>query len=470
MHELVNVPAMLGVVAGYLVLLVLVGAFFYKRSLVSEESRADFLLAGRSLGKLVTVGTIFATYVGGGTVTGGGNSLAYKFGFWPGVCFAIAPIFSLTILYFLAERIRESRCYTTAELLEKSYGSGARRIAAVIIAIALVSIVSYQYRGLGFILNATTGISVETSTAICAVLVIALAFSGGLKTVATTDAMSAFLMVFGMLFSLPILVKTVGGLEWVKSTASPEQLSFLGGQSFVQWIGAYLPLMFLTIGDQNYFQRICAAKDLKTARVGLLGCMLASVIVMPIVACFAFIGRLYFGSNIVAGQALISTATLLPIFWGGVLLAAASAFTITTGDSYLLSASSNFTVDLYAQSINPQATEKQQVLVTRWFILIAGVVAYVILQFFPSILAIQFMSYTIYGAAITPAVLCALLWKGVTKAGGIASMLLGSIFTIVWELQKCPFGIQTVIVALPLSFVVIFVVSFLTQPERAKSR
>ena len=98
MHELVNVPAMLGVVAGYLVLLVLVGAFFYKRSLVSEESRADFLLAGRSLGKLVTVGTIFATYVGGGTVTGGGNSLAYKFGFWPGVCFAIAPIFSLTIL------------------------------------------------------------------------------------------------------------------------------------------------------------------------------------------------------------------------------------------------------------------------------------------------------------------------------------------------------------------------------------
>ena len=33
MHELVNVPAMLGVVAGYLVLLVLVGAFFYKRSL-----------------------------------------------------------------------------------------------------------------------------------------------------------------------------------------------------------------------------------------------------------------------------------------------------------------------------------------------------------------------------------------------------------------------------------------------------
>ena len=55
------------------------------------------------------------------------------------------------------------------------------------------------------------------------------------------------------------------------------------------------------------------------------------------------------------------------------------------------------------------------------------------------------MSYTIYGAAITPAVLCALLWKGVTKAGGITSMLLGSIFTIVWELQKCPFRIQTVI-------------------------
>ena len=466
MHQLTYVPAMLWIVIGYLVLMVLAGGYFYKKAAASKETREDFLLAGRGLGKIVIIGTIFATYLGGGTVTGGGNSLAYIYGIWPGVCFALPSIFSLSILYMLSKKIRESGCYTVSQLLETTYGKTARVISAAVIAVAFISIVSYQYRGLGFVLNATTGLSVSTCTIICAVIVILLAYSGGLKTVAATDALSAFLMLLGIVIALPVLLNEVGGVAWVKDNATPEQLSFFGGQSFVKWIGAYLPLAFLSIGDQNFYQRINAAKDLRTARIGLLGCMVASVFIIPIIACLAFIGRLYFGSNIAPGQALISTATLLPVFWGGILLSAASAFIITTGDSYLLSASSNITVDIYAEVINKKATDKQQILVSRWFILIAGVLAYVILQFYPSILAIQYMSYTIYGSAITPALVCALAWPKVTKVGGIASMIGGSLFTIIWEVLKYPFGIQTVIVALPLSFGIIIIVSLLTQPKK----
>jgi len=466
MHALQHVSAMLWVVGAYLSLMIVVGGYFYNKAKANgQETRDEFLLAGRGLGKIVAVGTIFATYLGGGTVTGGGNSLAYNFGLWPGICFMLPAIFGLVVLLLLSRKIRESNCYTTAQLLEKAYGPVARTLSAVIIAIAFISIVSYQYRGLGFVLNATTGLSVETCTLICTFVVIALAFSGGLKTVAVTDAMSAFLMIGGMIIALPLLLKTVGGFAWIRETASPEQLSFYGGQTFVKWIGAYLPLAFLTVGDQNFYQRINAAKDLKTARVGLLGCMIACIMVMPIIAVISLIGRLYFGTNIAAGQSLISTATLLPFFWGGILLSAASAFIITTGDSYLLSASSNITVDIYTRVINPKATDKQQIFVTRSFILLAGILAYLILQFYPSILAIQYMSYTIYAAAITPAVLCALVWPKVTKIGGLASMAIGTIFTIVWEVLKFPFGIQTIIVALPLSFVIIIVVSLLTQPS-----
>ena len=92
---------------------------------------------------------------------------------------------------------------------------------------------------------------------------------------------------------------------------------------------------------------------------------------------------------------MIGAATLLPTIIGGIVLsAAAAAFTITTGDSYLLSAAANFCIDLYSK-INPNATEKEELKVSRAFILIAGIVAYVILTFFPSILAIQYWSYTI---------------------------------------------------------------------------
>lgn len=468
-HNLEHVSGMLWIVGAYLALMVIVGGYFYKKAISGgPETRDDFLLAGRGLGKIVAIGTIFATYLGGGTITGGGNSLAYKFGLWPGICFMIPAIFGLIILLLLSKKIRESNCYTTAQLLENAYGKGARTLAAGIIAIAFISIVSYQYRGLGFVLNATTGLSIETCTLICAVIVIALAFSGGLKTVAATDAMSAFIMLIGLIVALPTLLKIVGGFEWIRATATPEQLSFFGGQTFIGWLGAYLPLAFLTVGDQNFYQRINAAKDLKTARIGLLGCMIACIVVMPIIAIISLIGRLYFGSNISAGQSLISTATLLPVLWGGLLLSAASAFIITTGDSYLLSASSNITVDIYSEVINPKATDRQQIFVTRAFILVGGVIAYIILQFYPEILAVQFMSYTIYASAITPAVLCALIWPKVTKIGGISSMIIGTIFTVVWEVLKFPFGIQTIIVALPLSFFIIIVVSLLTQPKQIK--
>lgn len=469
MHELHNVPAMLYVVIAYFAVMIFTGWYFYGRLKKSgKETTEEFLLAGRSLGKIVIIGTIFATYLGGGTVTGGGNSLAYNYGIWPGVCFMLPPIFSIAILLMLAGKIRETKCYTIAELLERKFGERARTVASVIILLSLISIVAYQYRGLGFVLNATTGLPVTTCTIICVVIVILLAFSGGLKTVATTDALSAFMMLFGIGASVIVLLNKVGGWEWILSNATPEQLSFFGGQTFAGWLGGYLPLFFLTLGDQNFYQRINAAKDLKTARIGMLGCLIAAVIVIPLIAIISFIGRLYFGSNIAAGQSLIATSTLLPVFLGGILLSAASAFIITTADSYLLSASSNFTMDIYSKVVNPKATQRQQLWATRLFIIVAGVLAYIVLQFYPSILAIQYMSYTISGCAITPAVLSVLIWPKVTKFGGVASMVCGTVATIVWEVLKYPYGIQTIYIALPISVIVLIVGSLCTQPKSGK--
>ena len=467
MHELIAQPKMLLVVIVYLLALVGTGAYFAKKAAVKKEGKEDFFLAGRGLGKIVAVGTILATYTGGGTVTGGGNSLAFNYGLWSGLFFTICPVISMSVLCYLTPKIRESNCYTVSQLLETKYGSKARTISAVIIALAMVSIVSYQYRGLGFILNATTGIPTTYCTIICCALVIVLALSGGLKTVATTDAMSAFLMVGGLAIGLPVLISTVGGWDWVISSAQandPESLTFFGGQTLLKWVGGYLPLILLTCSDQNYYQRIVAAKDVKTARVGLMGTMLACFVIMPVVACYAFISRQHFGTSIAAGQALIGAATLLPTIIGGIVLSAAAAFTITTGDSYLLSAAANFCIDLYSK-INPNATEKEELKVSRAFILIAGIVAYVILTFFPSILAIQYWSYTIYGAGITPAVVGSLIWKKATKAGGISSMIVGCGLSIIWEATGSPFGLQTIFVAFPIALIILIAVSLATQPK-----
>lgn len=459
MRELTAKPVLLIFVIVYGLILVAVGLYYSKKAKTSD----DFVLAGKGLGSVVLIGTFLATYTGNGTISGGGNSLAYTYGLWPGIFFAMPALAGIVVLFLLSKKIRTESTYTVAQLLEKKYGKTARVVSGLIIALSMISICAYQYKGLAFVLNVTTGMDVTIATAVAAVLIIFLAFSGGLKSVAVTDAISAFIMLFGVIIAVPFVISAAGGWNHIISTAPKESLTLSGGQTFAGFISGYLPLLFLTMGDQNLYQRISAGKGDKTVKKGFIGWFLGILIVIPLVAVISFSTKAIFGDNIEAGMAFMSSTTAIPTAVGGLLLAAASAFIITTGDSYLLSGATNITYDIYAEKINPNATDKQKFKVTKWTILVAGVIAYILLQFFPTVLAIQYWSYTIYGAGITPALIGALCWKRVTKIGGITSMIVGTIVTIAWEVLKQPYGVATVLVAVPVAVVVLIVVSLLTQ-------
>ena len=169
--QMTHDSTMLWYVLGYGVIVVLMGVMYSRRVTNSD----DFILAGRSLGPIVLTGTLLATFTGSGSVTGGANSLAYSYGFWPAMIIVIAPGFiSFGTLYFIAPQIRNFGKYTVSQILETKFGQGAKSLSAVIIILAYLGIVSYQFKGLGFVLNVTTGISTETGTLIAAALIIFL--------------------------------------------------------------------------------------------------------------------------------------------------------------------------------------------------------------------------------------------------------------------------------------------------------
>lgn len=464
MQQLVAKPSLLIFVVAYIVVLVVVGAYYSKKSKTSDE----FVRAGGGLGAIVLMGTFLATFTGNGTISGGGNSLTYNYGIWPGIFFAVPSIMGVLTLALISGKIKKADCYTAAGILENKYGHFARTAAGVIIALSMISICAYQYKGLAYVLNVTTGLDVNVGTIISAVLIIFLATSGGLTSVAVTDAISAGIMLVGILIATPLVIKVAGGWDNVVAmnlALSPTSMEPLGGQTILGFLSGYLPLYFLSIGDQNMYQRIGAGRGDKTIKKGFIGWFVGVLVVVPLVAVIAFSAKAIFGTNIDAAMAFMSTTTVIPTFAGGLLLAASAAFIITTGDSYLLSGATNITYDIYADRIKPDATDKQKFVFTRVTIVVVGVLAYIILQFFPSVLAIQYWSYTIYGAGITPALIGALCWKKVTKAGGISSMIIGTLVTIIYEAMGQPLGYATVLIALPTSVVVLIVVSLLTQKQ-----
>ena len=466
MQTLVAKPSLLIFVVIYVLVLIAVGAYTSRKTKTSDE----FVRAGGGLGTLVLMGTLLATFTGNGTISGGGNSLTYNYGLWPGIFFALPSIIGVGVLLALSKKIRSSDNYTVAGIMENKYGRTAKTVSGVIIALSMISIAAYQYKGLAYVLNITTGMDVKLATILSAILIIFLATSGGLTSVAITDAISAGIMLVGILIATPLVIKAAGGWNAAVEAnlaLNPNSMSFSGGQTLAGFAGGYLPLVFLSMGDQNMYQRIGAGKDDDKVKKSMIGWLVGVLVIVPLVAIIAFCAKAIFGTNIEAAMAFMSTTTVIPTFAGGLLLAAATAFIITTGDSYLLSGATNITYDIYVDRINPNASDKTKKNFIRAVIVITGIFAYVILQFFPSVLAIQYWSYTIYGVGITPALIAALTWKKVTKAGGIASMLFGAVFTIVYEAKglAAVTGYPTVIPGIILTVIVLIVVSLATQPK-----
>lgn len=450
-----------GFVLVYLIFMVGISLYLSRKKVKSSD---DFAVAGRSLPMIVLIGTLLATWCGGGGVTGTAG-LIYSNGPIFGIlAFSGAPL-GMILLYFIAGAVRKSTTYTIPELFELRYGSAARALATLCIVLAFIGRTASQFKAAGNIVSITTGMSFEIATILCAIFMVLLALIGGMVSVAYTDALSAFLIVGGFLAGIICVSGEFGGFGSLLSNLPEGKNSLLGTLTLTQAAGYVLPTLFLVLGDQNMIQRFSSAKDSKTARKSNVGLVAAEVVVCALIIGLVTCAIFAFPTNDAPDTILFQLSVqFLPPVIGGIVMAACMSFVVTTGDSYLLSTASNLTYDIWGLYIKKDADDKQKLNVLRISIVIIAVLAFVLGFYFPDILSVQMYAYTMYGATITPALICALFYKKATKAGGIAGIVTGAVMTILWDvILKSPGGVKSAIVSVPLAFIAIFVVSSLTQ-------
>jgi SSS family solute:Na+ symporter len=419
-------------VIGYLIAVTLAG-LYYARKVKTDE---DYSVAGRSLPTIVLIGTLMATWMGAGTVLGGPAATGYQFGIFAAVAFSLGSPVGQLILTFIAKRIRRLNAQTVPEVIELVYGPFARIIATIIIALAYIGIVAYQYQGVGLILNSILGIPVQMGTLIAFGVIVVTALFGGLYSVAYTDFLSCIMMMAGLIIGVPMAISMAGGWSWVVANVPPTHFQ-VGGVTFTQLLGFFFPVFFYVMGDQNMYQRFFAARDEETARKSGLGWMIGCLITYLFVAAGSITARALY-PDIPAAQSFVHLASHgMPTVIGGICVAAIAAFIITTANSFLLSVGVNVSWDVYSRFINRQASTERKLFVSRASVLGLGILAYVVIQYFPELLILQQYTYTMYGAAITPVLIAAVIWPHrVTVAGGVTSILTGGIVTIAWEIAK----------------------------------
>lgn len=452
------------IILTYLIGISLYGVYLNKKHI---KSSADFVQGGKGFPLPILVGTLLATWMGSGMLTGTANFI-YTYGPLAGALHLIGePIGLLLVAVYLSQKAREKSKITIPELIEEKYGSTARVILAGFIIISYIGIVSYQFQAGGLIFNIATGLSVETGTILSAGFIIFLAVVGGIVSVAYTDAIGTLIIFLSIIIGLPIAINQAGGLSTMIASIPPAKMAVTGQLSTIQMLGFIFPTVFLVLGEQNMYQRFGSAKDAKTAKrsgVGLfwLG-LLLDVLILGMVTAAIVLYPLLADPD----RAFFEVAKGLPIVIGGFVLASSVALFITTANSYLLSASTNITYDFYLRFFKKDASDDQMLTVNRISIVLLGVLALVIGSFFPSILSLQMYAYSMYGAAVTPAFLGALFWDKVTKAGGLTSIVTGGLAVIIWEIVlKNPMDLNSILIAGPLSIISLIVVSLLTQEKK----
>jgi hypothetical protein len=115
------------------------------------KTKADYLVAGRSLPAIVLVLTLLTSWIGAGSLFAGAEN-AYKNGFaalWQ----PAGGWLGLLLIYFIAPRARKFAQFTLPDLLEARYNQTARVLGTIAILFAYVAITSYQFKGGGNVLH-----------------------------------------------------------------------------------------------------------------------------------------------------------------------------------------------------------------------------------------------------------------------------------------------------------------------------
>jgi Na+/proline symporter len=125
---------------------------------------------------------------------------------------------------------------------------------------------------------------------------------------------------------------------------------------------------------------------------------------------------------------------VLPL--GCLFMVTVVAIIVSTADSFLLVPATTFINDVYLTYINPKASQKKTLFLSRLLVVFFGVIAYLVTMAFAETTGFfqkALYAFTIYGASITPSLLAAITWKRATKAGAITSIFAGTVVSLAWS-------------------------------------
>jgi SSS family solute:Na+ symporter len=454
----------LGLVVAALVSVTVVKTFGLK-------TRDDFLVAGRSLPWTVLVFTLLSSWIGAGSLFAGAEN-AYKNGF-TALWLPAGGWIGLAVIAGIAGRARSFAQFTIPDLLETRYNATARVMATVAIVIAYTVITSYQFKAGGDVLHLIfPDLQKATGMYIIAGFVIVFTAAAGMASIAYLDVIIGGLVTVIVAIAVPMLLTKAGGFDGLHAALPASHFTVFGDAGPARAFGTLLPTMLLLIGNQGMYQKFFSARSERDAKIAVGGWIVGTVLLETLLVMLAVIGSSLYKTDSPREIIPLAARQGLPTVFGALLMGGIFAKVISTANNYLFSPATNLMHDVYERFINPQATGKQSMLMSRVLVLGLGIVALLLAAQFTSVLNAALYAYTIYGSAVTPAVMAVFFWNRTTTAGAVSSIIAGTVVTVGWNIAQImkwtTSDLDAVYPAVITSVVLLIVVSLMTPAPSAE--
>lgn len=456
----------LGIIATYLVAMVLVGVYFVKR----VKNTGDYYVAGRSLGPLVLMATVCATIIGGSGLMGRAG-VAYSSGF-KAVLTALPYLLGMFIFSGFSGRISDigSKYNITSipELFSQRFGKAAKLILAALVAFTTMGTVASQVTATATIINmlgGNIGLSFEMGACIaCAVFIIYTATSG-LFGVVYTDVLQFYMLLLFVYILIPTAsLFHVGGFSNFTANLDPGLVKpYINGSI----LGDVVTYLVFTMAGAEMWQRSFAARDRKAAKKGMFLGTAVYGVTIGLVFFMGIVAHQIVGSDVLAQYGSTDAVvpalaiTVLPVGLTGLALAGILSVIMSTADSYLLVSVQTCVHDI-GKTLKPDMQEKTEMRLSRLFSVFLSIGALVIALYIKNAYNILMFAWSFYAAAAGIPAFAALLWKKATAPGVIAAMVSGFTVCVGWKLAGEPFGLGSTVPGAIVCLIVLVVVSLAT--------
>ncbi|WP_138419615.1 sodium/proline symporter [Aquibacillus sediminis] len=426
----------------YLLALMCIGIWFTRKASKSSE---HYLLGNRSVGPAATAMTMQSSSMSGYMFMGG-PALAFQHG-WYALWYAIGDaggaIVNLSVLGKRMRRMSEKLgALSPIEYLEKRYESPSVRVVGSIISIIFIlAYVFAQFIAAGKALTQLTGLPYETALIIGVGVIIIYTAAGGYLAVVYTDFIQGIIMVLGVLGISVLAFNHISLSELNAQIAAidPTYLSMWGKDLayYGQWgvvIGAILIYLVGYMGLPHVVVRHMSMKSTKTVKGAIVWAATWNQLFIFIPYLLGLIGIVLL-PNLGDPEMIIPELTyqFFPGFLAALLLSAIMAAIMSTSDSLLMQAGTILSRDVYQRFINPKASEKKAVLVSRLCILIGGIIGVVIAIYEPpAVAALVLFSFGVLGNSFLVPYVASVYSKKANHVGAVCAMIGGAATNILW--------------------------------------